>query len=281
MPERKFSAGTGYRYGFNGKEDDPETSTQDYGMRIYNPRIGKFLSVDPLTKEFAWWSPYCFAGNIPIAAVDLDGLEPLLSSGSTLTMPRLIPRIAVPRLTIPKPYVPAPPGEVLLPPPSTASIPSGVTVGQPKVEMSQSAPIEWKKIPPSSPEDLGEDWEDVTDPRNNTGSRDFENKKTGEKVRWDPAKDNPKSPDSWDGKNHWHRYNPNKTGKKDYYLDKDGSPVPKGSEASHIEAPKMIMLKPVIVQPEKKGFFRRTWEGIKKWWNDTNKKMSEEGQALA
>jgi RHS repeat-associated protein len=64
-----------YRFGFNGKEDDRETRTQDYGFRIYNPQIGKFLSVDPLTKSYPWYTPYQFAGNKPIMAVDLDGLE--------------------------------------------------------------------------------------------------------------------------------------------------------------------------------------------------------------
>jgi len=47
----------------------------DYGFRIYNPRIAKFLSVDPLTKEYPWYTPYQFAGNKPIMAIDLDGLE--------------------------------------------------------------------------------------------------------------------------------------------------------------------------------------------------------------
>ena len=31
--------------------------------------------MDPLTKSFPWWTPYQFAGNQPIWAVDLDGLE--------------------------------------------------------------------------------------------------------------------------------------------------------------------------------------------------------------
>jgi RHS repeat-associated protein len=66
----------GYRFGFNGKEDDRETGTQDYGFRIYNPQIGKFLSVDPLTKKYPYYTPYQFAGNMPIKYVDLDGLEP-------------------------------------------------------------------------------------------------------------------------------------------------------------------------------------------------------------
>lgn len=47
----------------------------DYGFRIYDPRIGKFLSVDPIAKDFPWYTPYQFAGNKPIVAVDLDGKE--------------------------------------------------------------------------------------------------------------------------------------------------------------------------------------------------------------
>ena len=79
MPGRKFTAGTQYRYGFNGKENDNEVkgegNQQDYGMRIYDPRLGKFLSVDPLMPDYPFYSPYQFAGNKPIVAADLDGLE--------------------------------------------------------------------------------------------------------------------------------------------------------------------------------------------------------------
>lgn len=68
-----------YRYGFNGKENDNEVkgagNQQDYGMRTYDPRIGKFLSVDPLTKGYPMLTPYQFASNTPIAAIDIDGKE--------------------------------------------------------------------------------------------------------------------------------------------------------------------------------------------------------------
>jgi RHS repeat-associated protein len=78
MPGRKFNSGS-YRYGYNGKEKDPETygegNIYDYGFRIYNPRLGKFLSVDPLTKSYPWYTPYQFAGNKPINSIDVDGLE--------------------------------------------------------------------------------------------------------------------------------------------------------------------------------------------------------------
>jgi RHS repeat-associated protein len=77
MPGKKFNLGAGYyRYGFNGKELDSESPVQyDYGSRIYDPRLGRFKSVDPLTQTYPWYTPYQFAGNNPIWAVDLDGLE--------------------------------------------------------------------------------------------------------------------------------------------------------------------------------------------------------------
>jgi RHS repeat-associated protein len=78
QPGRSNNA-SGYRFGFNGKENDNEVKgegeQQDYGMRFYDPRLGRFLSVDPLSKSFPWYTPYQFAGNKPIIAVDLDGEE--------------------------------------------------------------------------------------------------------------------------------------------------------------------------------------------------------------
>jgi RHS repeat-associated protein len=85
--------GSGYRYGFNGKENDNEVkgvegTQQDYGMRIYDPRLGRFLSVDPLTKEYPELTPYQFASNTPICAVDLDGLESYMKTQENLMKER-------------------------------------------------------------------------------------------------------------------------------------------------------------------------------------------------
>ncbi|WEK37957.1 MAG: hypothetical protein P0Y53_10640 [Candidatus Pseudobacter hemicellulosilyticus] len=70
---------TAYKYGFNGKENDFEVkgwgNQIDYGMRIYDPRIGRFLSVDPLKDNFPWNSTYAYAENEPTNFIDLDGLE--------------------------------------------------------------------------------------------------------------------------------------------------------------------------------------------------------------
>ena len=78
-------AGTGkYRYGFNGKEKDDEVKgvgdQVDYGMRVYDPRVGRFMSVDPLTAKYAFYTPYQYAGDKPIFAIDRDGLEDAFSS---------------------------------------------------------------------------------------------------------------------------------------------------------------------------------------------------------
>lgn len=79
MPGRTYVSATGYRYGFNGKEHDSEWkgsgNSYDYGFRIYDPRICKFLSVDPLTDKYPELTPYQFASNTPIEAIDIDGLE--------------------------------------------------------------------------------------------------------------------------------------------------------------------------------------------------------------
>ena len=97
MPGRNFNAGN-YRFGFNDKEMDNEISGNgnscDYGFRIYNPRLGRFLSVDPLGKSYPWYTPYQFAGNKPIWAIDLDGLEEQVSNtGKVIHGPRDIKKI--------------------------------------------------------------------------------------------------------------------------------------------------------------------------------------------
>jgi RHS repeat-associated protein len=77
-PGTKSLAG-GYRYGYNGKEMDNNgelgLTTYDYGFRIYNPGLGRFLSVDPLTSCYPMLTPYQFSSNNPIQNIDLDGLE--------------------------------------------------------------------------------------------------------------------------------------------------------------------------------------------------------------
>jgi RHS repeat-associated protein len=94
--EARNLSDTTYRYGFNGKEKDNKgewgSIAYDYGFRIYDPKIGKFLSIDPLTQSYPWYTPYQYAGNSPIVNIDLDGLEKV-STNHYLHMTGMSPKL--------------------------------------------------------------------------------------------------------------------------------------------------------------------------------------------
>jgi hypothetical protein len=52
---------------------------------LTSTEIARFLSVDPLAPEYPWYTPYQFAGNTPIQAIDLDGLEPKIMITNQIT----------------------------------------------------------------------------------------------------------------------------------------------------------------------------------------------------
>jgi RHS repeat-associated protein len=73
--------GRAYRFGFQGQEKDDEIhnatgTSYNYEFRMHDPRVGRMLSIDPLTSKYPFYSPYAFSGNRVIDAVELEGLEP-------------------------------------------------------------------------------------------------------------------------------------------------------------------------------------------------------------
>jgi RHS repeat-associated protein len=58
---------SGYRFRFNGKENDSETygdgNALDFGARIYDSRLGRWMSLDPKFKMFTDLSPFCFTSH--------------------------------------------------------------------------------------------------------------------------------------------------------------------------------------------------------------------------
>ena len=68
-------------YLYNGKEfiEAHGYNTYDYGFRGYYATIGRFTSVDPLTEQTPWQSPYTYANNNPINNIDLMGLSGMMS----------------------------------------------------------------------------------------------------------------------------------------------------------------------------------------------------------
>ncbi|MFN8393777.1 MAG: RHS repeat-associated core domain-containing protein [Bacteroidia bacterium] len=68
-----------YRYGFQGQERDDEIRgagmSYNYEYRMHDPRVGRFLSVDPLAAKYPWNSSYAFSENRVIDAIELEGKE--------------------------------------------------------------------------------------------------------------------------------------------------------------------------------------------------------------
>jgi RHS repeat-associated protein len=79
IPQTDFplTCATGYSFAFNGMEKDDEVkgtgNSLDFGARIYDPRLGKYLSIDPMTDKFPYQSAYIHAGNNPIYYIDKNG----------------------------------------------------------------------------------------------------------------------------------------------------------------------------------------------------------------
>jgi RHS repeat-associated protein len=59
-----------YRYAFQGQELDKETGMEAFQLRLWDGRIGRWLSPDPYGQ---YASPYLGMGNNPIGMVDPDG----------------------------------------------------------------------------------------------------------------------------------------------------------------------------------------------------------------
>ncbi|MCR9254448.1 MAG: hypothetical protein NXI20_28800, partial [bacterium] len=80
MPGRNWTASgaEAYRYAYNGMEQDNEVSGNGNSytteFRQYDPRLGRWKSLDPLMKQFPYLSPYCAFDNNPIFYVDPYGL---------------------------------------------------------------------------------------------------------------------------------------------------------------------------------------------------------------
>jgi RHS repeat-associated protein len=90
MPDMYSTSSANYRFGFNGmiRDDDVKekysttTKTEgtgnsyDFGARMYDPRVGRWLAKDPLSGKFPDISPYSFSFNDPIIFKDPDGKAP-------------------------------------------------------------------------------------------------------------------------------------------------------------------------------------------------------------
>lgn len=75
MPQRKALFESFYPFGFTGKQKEINEAgnSYDFGGRMYNGRLGRWMSIDPMHGMYPSVSPYNYAMNNPIALLDPDG----------------------------------------------------------------------------------------------------------------------------------------------------------------------------------------------------------------
>ena len=70
MPNRHIQDANAYRYAYQGQEKDPETGKEAFKLRLWDGRIGRWLTTDP---KGQYTSPYLGMGNNPLSTIDPDG----------------------------------------------------------------------------------------------------------------------------------------------------------------------------------------------------------------
>jgi RHS repeat-associated protein len=82
----------GYRFGYQGSEKDNEFKGEGNSytteFRQLDPRLGRWLSVDPLAGKYSGMTPYVFSTNNPIIYVDVDGRDIIVAVTSMAKFPK-------------------------------------------------------------------------------------------------------------------------------------------------------------------------------------------------
>jgi RHS repeat-associated protein len=107
--------------GFTGHEDDEDLGLVNMKGRLYDPKVGRFLTPDPIVSRPRFgqsWNPYSYVLNNPLSYVDPSGFEPVVSyspecsgcKGGTVTFGKTtVEWTYTPPTPAPPPKTPPPP----------------------------------------------------------------------------------------------------------------------------------------------------------------------------
>src|ERR1043165_649683 len=82
--------GKDYRFGYNGQHKDNEIkgvgNSLDFGARMYDSRLSRWLSVDSKFKKYPSMSSYVAFGNSPLIVRDPDGKDLYIGGEKSLSL---------------------------------------------------------------------------------------------------------------------------------------------------------------------------------------------------